>query len=926
MLHTELLRLLNDHEAWAFVGSGPSVDAGAASWRRLVEIAAEMPEAADVSKDSAFKSAVNNLNYPLAFDYLIEEIGRPDVVKAVEGALQTSQAPGNMHRQLAALPFAGYITTNYDTLLEGALRERGEPWVTVGNTPDEARKVSAGAEHVVWHMHGAAGLPADRSHLVLGQGDYDDIYRSGSEVQEHLKALLIQRRVVFIGFGFNDYAVAALLRRIGAMVSPDRFAYAFIEKRGDFSSELGRSIFLTKHNIDVIPYKVRGESHRQLTDMLEVYSSLTVPRVIRGIEPPHPPADLDPPTLGLMIYNELLLTRGLEIPSAIRGALLESHLLSLVAAGRRPIRDLLENASELAIELGRRVEGAAPADERESTVRAAVAALTSAGLVTVKQEEMELTDNGRELVKTKTAAVELLSDVFRSSLEARTRMLGSTDSREVVTVADRFFRDCMARRALGVAMAVSVGGPGQQEYHAISLLQSLPDYVNAMTSPEAARLLVEIVQGVLRGPTDGEMQYLGTAMQAAFAVHLLGYDVDTFTARHAELQQSAFILDSNTLIPLLAVGSVGHNSARQLVERIRKVGAKLLSTPQLIQEVSEHARWAQGRVRENASHTYLALSVFSAATGRSGQRSNAFLEGFLSRVAAGDDARSVDAYLIRTCGLEMLDRNRLVRDKSVESALRRGGIEVVELGHFAGYTSDMGQRKDGYQAELYAKRVSADTFTRDRQVEAEAEVTVIVEALRSGEVVLPGSPVGLSTRAFFVSHTRIIDEVAQSDLPVVMRPEAALQWLLTLHPTTPDDLASLTTGLLWELQERGQDIVDKETISTAFRPFLDASLKKRDEELLRMQRLEASRYAGAEPVPSNVMPLDVPIVLESQLTQRVAQLETELQQAQAKGGAASGLDEAERAELERLRRKQDGRRRVEKREFRIGRRKQPPSS
>jgi uncharacterized protein YoaH (UPF0181 family) len=426
------------------------------------------------------------------------------------------------------------------------------------------------------------------------------------------------------------------------------------------------------------------------------------------------------------------------------------------------------------------------------------------------------------------------------------------------------------------------------------------------------------------------MQYLGTAMQASFAVHLLGYDVDTFTARHAELQHSAFILDSDTLIPLLAVGSLGHKSARQLVERIHKVGAKLLSTSKLIQEVSEHARWAQARVRENAAHSYLALSVFSAATGRSGQRSNAFLEGFLSLVAAGEDVRSVDAYLGRSCGLDGMDRNGLVRDGTVESALRRWGIEVLELRGLDGYTSDMEQRKDSCQAELYTKRVSADTFTHDRQVEAEAEVTVIVEALRSGEVVLPGSPGGLSTRTFFVSHTRIIDEVAHSDFPVVMRSEAALQWLLTLHPTTPDDLASLTTGLLWELQERGLNIVNTETISTAFRPFLDASLKKRNEELLRMQRLEASRYAGAEPIPLNVVPLDVPIVLESRITQRVAQrvaqLETELQQAQAQVGEATGLDDAERKELERLRHKQAGRRRVEKRDFRFGRRKQPPDS
>ncbi len=105
----------------------------------------------------------------------------------------------------------------------------------------------------------------------------------------------------------------------------------------------------------------------------------------------------------------------------------------------------------------------------------------------------------------------------------------------------------------------------------------------------------------------------------------------------------------------------------------------------------------------------------------------------------------------------------------------------------------MRTQRETYQAELQKKRVSADTFTRDRQVEAEADVAVLVESVRSGDLHLPG--IQREARSFFLSKTRIIDEVARVEPPIVMRPEAALQWLMTLHESRPSNDQNLWMGL-----------------------------------------------------------------------------------------------------------------------------------
>ncbi len=98
----------------------------------------------------------------------------------------------------------------------------------------------------------------------------------------------------------------------------------------------------------------------------------------------------------------------------------------------------------------------------------------------------------------------------------------------------------------------------------------------------------------------------------------------------------------------------------------------------LVKEVSEHARWAQERVREDASHTYLALSAFSAATGRAGRRSNAFLEGFLNSVTGGECSDSLDEYLRVKSRLVTKDKLGWVRDSTVVDALRAWSVEVLQ--------------------------------------------------------------------------------------------------------------------------------------------------------------------------------------------------------------------------------------------------------
>lgn len=206
MLRTELIELINSGEAWAFVGSGAS---GSITWERLVEqvvdgLNEEGREA--VNRDRGFERARLKADFAHCFSVIESMVGRRVLERLVLEALSPVSRPGLLAQYLADWPFRGYITTNYDDVLESALaglRQRG--WIAVGNTDSEVRKVASDASEVVWHVHGSLNLDPAASRLILTDQDYDSLYLGETTVSRQLSGLLAQRRIVFFGLAFRTW-------------------------------------------------------------------------------------------------------------------------------------------------------------------------------------------------------------------------------------------------------------------------------------------------------------------------------------------------------------------------------------------------------------------------------------------------------------------------------------------------------------------------------------------------------------------------------------------------------------------------------------------------------------------------------------------------------------------------------------------------
>jgi len=209
------------------------------------------------------------------------------------------------------------------------------------------------------------------------------------------------------------------------------------------------------------------------------------------------------------------------------------------------------------------------------------------------------------------------------------------------------------------------------------------------------------------------------------------------------------------------------------------------------------------------------------------------------------------------------------------------------------------------QEQIGEGRQKRLTYRHERQVKAEAEALIIVERCRHGSFALDDKTF---SDAFFVSNTGVLDRLGSRGWPITMRPGAVLQWLSTLSAASPSELSGLTSGLLWEISERGVSIVDTRRLHAIFGPLLVAAKRRLSEEVERNHEFMPQIY-GEENTQAFVSgrDIDAPIVLSGFESQRSEKLERELaveREAKQRPATHARVSEKERAELEFLRAKE----------------------
>lgn len=191
---------LRSGNAALFVGAGLSLSAGAPSWSKLVR------DLAGIAGIPAVQAGA--LDFPALVDYA--EVANPTrvrnkIYKEIGAGLRTE--PSRAHHLLARLPLSEIWTTNYDALIEAALRAHHRDFQVVTEDADIDHILASGShsETRVFKPHGSAESHTRIARgVVLSRRHYARNLFDRPRMLEHLRQTIRTRPTLFLGTSFTD--------------------------------------------------------------------------------------------------------------------------------------------------------------------------------------------------------------------------------------------------------------------------------------------------------------------------------------------------------------------------------------------------------------------------------------------------------------------------------------------------------------------------------------------------------------------------------------------------------------------------------------------------------------------------------------------------------------------------------------------------
>jgi NAD-dependent SIR2 family protein deacetylase len=202
---------ISDHNAAILAGAGLSTPAGLVNWKELMgSIAADV--GLDVDRETDLVA--------VALYHTNERWGRQRLNQVLVRGFSERATLTESHRILARLPSGTYWTTNYDHLIEEALREAGGR-ADVKITPENLATTLPRRDAVVYKMHGDIADPAK---AVVTKDDYESYIASHRDqlFSTALRGDLVSKTLLCLGCSFRDSNLDHILARIRVLLEDNR--------------------------------------------------------------------------------------------------------------------------------------------------------------------------------------------------------------------------------------------------------------------------------------------------------------------------------------------------------------------------------------------------------------------------------------------------------------------------------------------------------------------------------------------------------------------------------------------------------------------------------------------------------------------------------------------------------------------------------
>ena len=210
-----LFELIRKEEVIIWAGSGLSLYAGFPSGKDLGSILVE----------NLTKTEKLNINVNLPLPDLAEEFYRlkgnnkNTLIRILIDTFKNKQPKSTeYHEKLSIIPhFKTIITTNYDTLIEDAFKQKGQVIISSKQIAYLEKEKTQ-----IFKVHGDLSEPDS---IIITKSDYNNFFKDNSENDVYwtvIKERLSTKNVLFLGYNLEDPNVSVIFDRITDALGSNR--------------------------------------------------------------------------------------------------------------------------------------------------------------------------------------------------------------------------------------------------------------------------------------------------------------------------------------------------------------------------------------------------------------------------------------------------------------------------------------------------------------------------------------------------------------------------------------------------------------------------------------------------------------------------------------------------------------------------------
>jgi hypothetical protein len=261
----EFVQEIGENSVAIFAGAGMSKGTGYVDWPELLR---------DIADELGLKVEKEHDLISLAQFHVNHLKGPAKLAKKILQEFSEQAEASDTHAILARLPIGTYWTTNYDSLIEEALKKASKV-ADVKHAISQLNNTRPKRDAVVYKMHGDVTVPQD---AVLYKEQYERYYETHAPFVTALSGDLVSKTFLFIGFSFTDPNLDYVLSRLHTKTRRNHYCFMRHESGSAGDDE------------DVVKYKMRKQELR--IDDLKRFGIQTllvddypqIPAILREIE------------------------------------------------------------------------------------------------------------------------------------------------------------------------------------------------------------------------------------------------------------------------------------------------------------------------------------------------------------------------------------------------------------------------------------------------------------------------------------------------------------------------------------------------------------------------------------------------------------------------------------------------------------------